>query len=146
MDVNSETVVLRQASAKDKNAAIALIHELNVAEAVIQDDRRSDMVAASAYYSELMQRLSMRSGRLILAEIGGETVGLMGFSIDRDAAYIAADRNRHGSVTDLVVHEAWRGKGIGRRLLTEAERLTKEAGLKRLSIGVLRRNSGAEAL
>ena len=146
MDVNSETIMLRQASGKDKEVAIELIHELNVAEAAIQDDRHTDMAAAAAYYAELMQRLSTRSGKLILADVNSETVGLMGFSIDRDAAYIVAERNRHGSVTDLVVRKAWRGKGVGRRLLEEAERLTKEAGLKRLNIGVLHRNTGAAAL
>jgi ribosomal protein S18 acetylase RimI-like enzyme len=51
---------------------------------------------------------------------------------------------RHGTVTDLVVHEDWRGRGIGRMLLAEAERLTRAEGLKRLVIGVLVANEKAE--
>ena len=45
-----------------------------------------------------------------------------------------------------VVDEDWRGRGIGRLLLAEAERLTREKGLKRLVIGVMAGNAGAERL
>jgi GNAT superfamily N-acetyltransferase len=54
------------------------------------------------------------------------------------------DVRRHGTVTDLVVHEEWRGRGIGRLMLEEAERLTREAGCKRLVIGALVANDKAE--
>jgi ribosomal protein S18 acetylase RimI-like enzyme len=68
----------------------------------------------------------------------------MGFSLDQDAAYMSDGTRRHGTVTDLVVHENWRGRGIGRMLLAEAERLTRAEGLKRLVIGVLVANDKAE--
>jgi ribosomal protein S18 acetylase RimI-like enzyme len=71
-------------------------------------------------------------------------VGAMGFSLDQDAAYVADDLRNHGTVTDLIVHNDWRGQGIGQMLLKEAERLTKEAGLKRLFIGVLVANERAD--
>jgi len=47
-------------------------------------------------------------------------------------------------VTDLVVREEWRGRGIGRILLREAVRLTREAGARRLTIGALAANEKAE--
>jgi ribosomal protein S18 acetylase RimI-like enzyme len=46
-------------------------------------------------------------------------------------------------VTDLVVSEEWRGRGVGRTLLREAERLTRAAGYKRLLIGALAANERA---
>jgi ribosomal protein S18 acetylase RimI-like enzyme len=70
-------------------------------------------------------------------------VGAMGYCVDEDAAYVADDVRRHGTVTDLIVHEDRRGHGIGRMLLREAERLTREAGLKRLFIGALVANEPA---
>ncbi len=147
MSGNPERIILRQATARDRNAAITLIHELNVVETAYSDDRRTDLAAAEAYYGELMYRLSNRDGRLIVAEMAaGGIAGLMGFCIERDTAYVVRERNRYGFVTDLVVHADWRGRGVGRRLLAEAERMTKEAGLKRLSIGVLWKNERAEAL
>jgi ribosomal protein S18 acetylase RimI-like enzyme len=50
----------------------------------------------------------------------------------------------YGQVTELVVEPEWRGRGVGRRLIGEAERLTREKGLPRLAIGVLAGNDRAE--
>ncbi|MBB4041098.1 GNAT superfamily N-acetyltransferase [Microvirga flocculans] len=138
------SITLRAALPADREAVIELIHQLNVFEADLVGDRRRDYEAASAYYDELMQRLSRRNGRIVLAEAGGVIVGAMGFSLDQDAAYVTDEVRNHGTVTDLIVHGEWRGQGIGRTLLNEAERLTKEAGHKRLVIGALVANERAE--
>ncbi len=136
-------VTLRTARPADRDAVVELIHRLNLFEADLVGDRRRDYGAAQAYYDELQQRLSRRQGRIVLAEEGGVVVAAMGFSIDEDAAYVTDDVRRHGTVTDLIVHEDWRGRGVGRLLLQEAERLTREAGLTRLFIGALVANEPA---
>jgi GNAT superfamily N-acetyltransferase len=138
------SIALRTALPRDRDAVIELIHRLNVFEADLVGDRRRDYGGAIGYYDELMQRLSRRKGRIVLAEDKGHIVGAMGFSLDQDAAYVTGDVRNHGTVTDLIVHEGWRGRGIGQLLLQEAERLTKAAGLKRLVIGVLVANERAE--
>jgi len=138
------SITLRTALPKDRDAVIELIHRLNVFEADLVNDRRRDYGGATGYYDELMQRLSKRKGRIILAELDGVIIGAMGFSLDQDAAYVTENVRRHGTVTDLIVHEDWRGQGIGQMLLAEAERLTKEAGYKRLMIGALVANERAE--
>jgi GNAT superfamily N-acetyltransferase len=138
------SIVLRTALPADRDAVVELIHRLNVFEADLTGDRRRDYDGAYGYYDELMQRLGKRKGRIVLAEADGIVVAAMGFSLDQDAAYIADNVRNHGTVTDLVVHEDWRGQGVGRMLLAEAERLTKEAGCKRLMIGVLVANERAE--
>lgn len=138
------TITLRPALARDRDAVVALIHQLNRFEADLTSDRRRDYSGAEGYYGELMQRLSQRNGRIILAVDDGVIVGAMGFSLDQDAAYMTDSTRRHGTVTDLIVHENWRGRGIGRMFLAEAERLTRAEGLKRLIIGVLVANETAE--
>jgi GNAT superfamily N-acetyltransferase len=138
------TITLRTAQPSDRDAVIDLILALNIFEADLTGDRKRNRAAAAAYYDELQQRLSRRDGRIVLAEAQGVAVAAMGFSLDEDAAYITDDVRRHGTVTDLVVHENWRGQGIGRLLLNEAERLTREAGLTRLTIGALAANEKAE--
>src|SRR5919112_5084568 len=122
------TISFRTASAGDQDAVVDLILALNLHEADLTGDRRRDRAGAAGYYDELQQRLSRRNGRIVLAEEHGSIIAAMGFSVDEDAAYVTEDVRRHGTVTDLVVHREWRGKGVGRLLLAEAERLTREAG------------------
>ncbi len=138
------TVSLRTARSADREAVIDLIQILNAHEASLTGDRRRDRSAAARDYEDLQQRLAKRQGRIILAEADRAVVAAMGFCIDEDAAYLTDDVRRHGTVTDLVVREEWRGRGVGRILLAEAERLTREAGLRRLMIGALVANEKAE--
>jgi GNAT superfamily N-acetyltransferase len=138
------TLTLRTALPADRDAVIDLIFALNLHEAGLTGDRRRDRSGAVAYHGELLQRLARRNGRVVLAEEGGRIVAAMGFCIDEDAAYVTDDVRRHGTVTDLVVAEECRGRGIGRLLLAEAERLTREAGARRLTIGALVANGPAE--
>ncbi|MEE1657528.1 GNAT family N-acetyltransferase [Microvirga sp. CF3062] len=138
------SITLRTALPADRGVVVELIHQLNVFEADLVGDRRRDYGSAEEYYDELMQRLSRRNGRIVLAEAEGIVVAAMGFSLDQDAAYVIDDVRNHGTVTDLIVHDDWRGRGIGQMLLNEAERLTKEAGCKRLVIGALVANERAE--
>lgn len=137
-------ITFRNAKPRDREAVIELIHQLNVFEADLVGDRRRDYGGARGYYDELMQRLAKRNGCIVLAEAEGAIIGAMGFSLDQDAAYIIGDVRNHGTVTDLIIHEGWRGQGIGQMLLQEAERLTRAAGCQRLVIGVLVANERAE--
>jgi GNAT superfamily N-acetyltransferase len=137
-------IALRTARPADRDVAIDLILILNAFEADLTGDRKRERSAAAAYYDELIQRLSRRNGRIILADANGIAVGLMGYSLDEDAAYVTDDVRHHATVTDLVVREEWRGRGVGRILLAEAERLAREAGVKRLTIGALVANEKAE--
>jgi GNAT superfamily N-acetyltransferase len=139
------TIALRTALPADRDAVIDLIFALNLHEADLTGDRKRDRTGAQAYHGELMQRLARRNGRMVLAEADGVIVAAMGFCIDEDAAYVTDDVRRHGTVTDLVVAAEWRSRGIGRLLLAEAERLTREAGARRLMIGALVANARAES-
>ncbi|WP_048709439.1 GNAT family N-acetyltransferase [Microvirga massiliensis] len=141
-----DQVHLRPARSQDRERVIDLIHELNVVEAALTGDRKRERSAAEAYHRELLDRLGRRRGEVIVAVVGDIVVGAMGFVIDEDAAYVTDDVRRHGTVTDLVVAPEWRSHGIGRQLLEEAEQRTRAAGCRRLAIGALVANDGAERL
>jgi len=134
---------LRTALAADRDAVVALIRQLNIVEADLTGDRLRDHAAAAAYHDELCQRLAKRHGRNVVAVEEGEVIAAMGFVVQTDAAYMVEEVRDYAVVTDLVVDARFRGRGIGQMLLREAERLTREAGLTRLTIAALAANERA---
>ena len=142
----SRTVRVRTALAADREAIVGLIRALNIHEAAITGDRLVTHSAADAYYLALLDRIARQEGRLLAAAAEAGVVGMLGLIVQEDQVFVRADLRRHGYVSDLVVEEAWRGQGVGRLLIGEAERLTREKGLKRLVIGVMAGNAGAERL
>jgi GNAT superfamily N-acetyltransferase len=137
-------IILRTALPADRDAVVGLIQQLNVVEAELTGDRLRDHAAAAAYHDELSQRLAKRDGRVVVAVEDGEVIAAMGFVVQTDAAYMLEDVREYAVVTDLVVDARFRRRGIGRMLLREAERLAREAGLKRLTIAALVANERAE--
>lgn len=137
------TMRLRTADPADLDAVVDLIHALNVYEAGIVRDRLTHRDAARDSYHRLQERVAAGDGRIVLAEREGRVVGCLGFIVAQDEPFVREDLRRYGLVTDLVVAEEERGRGIGRALLAEAERLTREKGLRRLFIGVLDGNADA---
>src|SRR5215207_1836663 len=137
---------IRTATAADRDALVDLIQALNTYEAAITGDRLVTRAAAEGYYIGLIERVAKQEGRIIVAKGDRRVVGMLGLIVQEDQVFVREDVRRHGYVCDLVVDEAWRGKGIGRLLMAEAERHTREKGLKRLVIGVMAGNDGAERL
>ncbi len=137
-------VTVRTALPAERDRVVELIQMLNEFEADVSGDRRRGREAAEAYYPILMDRLARGEGRLLVALARGRIVGMMGFLVQTDDLYVEESLRSYGQVTELVVEPEWRGRGVGRRLLGEAERLTREKGLPRLAIGVLAGNDGAE--
>ena len=137
------TLTLRTALPADRDAVIDLINALNRHEAGLAGDRRRDRSGAVAYHGELLQRLARRSGRRP-GRGGGRIVAAMGFCIDEDAAYVTDRRRppRHGDGP-----RGGRGAPRPRHrapVFAEAERLTREAGARRPTIGALVASGPAE--
>jgi ribosomal protein S18 acetylase RimI-like enzyme len=137
-------LVIRTALPRDRESLLDLMQELNRHEAKISGDRLTDRAAAEASYATLVDRVSRLQGHLVVTEVKGQVVGAFGLVVETDAAHVDARVRRYGAVTNLVVHPAWRRQGIGTRLLQEAERLSREIGLRRLVIAMLAGNAGAE--
>ncbi|GGK22807.1 GNAT family N-acetyltransferase [Salinarimonas ramus] len=137
------TLAIRTAGPADRETCIGLVDQLNAFEATLVDDRLTTREAAEAAYAAALDRVARTKGRMLLAEEDGIAVGLLVFVIDEEHPYVREDVRRYGMVADLIVVEDARGRGVGRALLAEAERLTREAGLVRLSIGALAANEGA---
>jgi ribosomal protein S18 acetylase RimI-like enzyme len=121
-------VQLRAASPADYGVANELMTELMECEA----DRRAAFVAT----------LASSAHDLILAEVGGEVVGLAHLMTYDDLTHGAPA----GELLGLVVHEGHRGQGIGRVLLEEVCRIARQRGVGELHISTELDNLPAQAL
>lgn len=136
--------IIRPFVEADREAAVELFLQLNRHEFGITGDRRTDRGGAEFCVEDMILAIGQGAVALV-AEAGGSVVGLVVWAARTDEAYMAEAARRHGSVQDIVIAEAHRGKGLGQLLLDEAERLTREAGMTRLKLTVLAGNDGAEA-
>lgn len=71
-------------------------------------------------------------GALLLAEAGGELVGLLAASWQH-AIHVPG---RYGTIQDLWVHPEWRSRAIGEELILALVREAGEAGVARLEVGL----------
>jgi ribosomal protein S18 acetylase RimI-like enzyme len=138
-------MTIRLAEGRDKSAIVDLIHALNLFEAGLCADRRTDFSAAEECFEAIEARIARDGGALVVACEDEAILGVLSLAFAVDEPFVQAELRNHGIVMDLVVAQEHRNRGIGRMLLAEAERRTKARGLARLTIGVLSANRAALA-
>lgn len=111
----------------------------------------ADVPAAAAAVGELLDELGGRRpsaeelerearalveepgvGALLVAEAGGEVVGVLAASYGR-AMHVPG---RYVVIQDLWVHPAWRSQTIGAELLAAIDAVAREQGLARIEVGL----------
>ncbi|HEV2578469.1 MAG TPA: GNAT family N-acetyltransferase [Acidobacteriaceae bacterium] len=112
-----DDVHIRPIRPKDSAAAAQLAAQLGYA-------RTAEQIC------DWVQQLDGRTDRAaFIAEVNGEVVGWVEVSL---AHHLQSDPS--GLIGGLVVKEALRGAGIGRRLCEEAERWTLEQGVNQIRV------------
>jgi ribosomal protein S18 acetylase RimI-like enzyme len=105
--------------------------------------------AGSASVEEYLDRLFARcracDGRLFVAERDGELLGFVSVLAAMRSEEPDDDPTPYAYVTDLVVLPDHRGGGLGRALLTRAERYARERGTASLRLRVKGGNQHARA-
>lgn len=138
-------IALRPARPDDRPLLVGFLAALNQFEAVIEDDRKVGLAAAELCYEQMLAKIAVHGGAVILAEIGGEPAGFLAWRVEEDEPYVRDDLIRHAEIAELYVDERFRRSGVGRALMQEAERMIREQKLPRLFIGLLDGNDTAEA-
>jgi len=97
--------------------------------------------SASLVRKYLTKLMRARNGRLFVAEVDGKVVGYAEVSIKKLAPIYIHDREAHLGV--IFVEEHHRRRGIGTRLLKEAEGWAKNKGAFSLALTVFDKNKPA---
>lgn len=136
-------IVLRPYQSSDRATVAALLLDLNRHENAISGESLVDAETAGIGAIEAEDLLADWDAAVVLAEIDGDAAGLLIWYVATGESYLAEEFRRYGKVDALVVAAQHRGKGVGRRLLEEAERLTRDRGLSRMMLHVIEGNDGA---
>lgn len=125
--------------AADYPALRACFVELQAWERQFEPSMPEPEDAADPYLADMLARCAASGGHVFVAEHDGAVAGFVcllakvGPDLDESTAPYAY-------VSDLVVRAAYRGRGIGRRLMAAAEQAARAAQSKRLKVGVLAAN------
>lgn len=137
---------IRPYAPTDLPAACSLLNALQEAECAMESNRAHWPDGAAAYTEWMLTEAAANNGAIFIAESGdGAAIGLVSCWRAEDASdttVVAAARVQL-YVSDLVVVEEWRGRGVAGRLLAEAERHGRALGLSQMTIGVLAANDAA---
>jgi GNAT superfamily N-acetyltransferase len=138
-------ITIRPMQDRDREAVVDLLWQLNLYEKRLSDtrsERREDAEACLAWNDERIQE----GGAHCVAEIDSRIVAYLCLVIQMAPPFIRAEFRRHLYVADLVVDESWRGRGIGRAMLAEADAYARDQRLGHILIGLTAGNTRADRL
>ena len=137
-------LLIRPATAADRPALDEQELGLNLFENALVGDRNTTPEGGVAAMDRLHQRAADSGGVVLVAEAGGAVIAHLVLAYERFGPYVREELRDYALVADLFVREPHRGRGIGRALIAEAERLARARGMKRILLGVVHGNAAAE--
>lgn len=145
MDEASLTII-RPYRAEDQAALLVLVRELQEHERAVEPLMKPAAEIGTDYIAELQKQIVTHGGEILVAEENGSLLGYAAvmFRIpSEDADEVPYE---YAYISDVAVTAHKRGRGLGRRLLKECEKMARAAGAERLRISVLSQNQGAKKL
>ena len=129
----------------DVPAIKALLAQLQAVEAAHQPKRKSPpAIASEEIWAESQKMVDEGKGVVLVAEQDGVLVGVgVGYEAVSGDLSLSLEARRTGYVSDLVMDEAWRGRGVGSALLNGLLERFRARGLKTARIGAITENVGA---
>jgi ribosomal protein S18 acetylase RimI-like enzyme len=127
----------------DEAALIGLIRQLQAHEGKFYDRMLPPEEIAGWYVDALRSDCQQHAGHIRMACIEATVVGYCAILTRVESEDADEKPYRYAYVSELAVAEKARGKGIGKLLLADAERLARAAGAQWLRVSVLTRNTTA---
>ncbi|MGI9463523.1 MAG: GNAT family N-acetyltransferase, partial [Aestuariivirgaceae bacterium] len=134
------SICIRTYKENDAEQLITLIRELQAHELTIFDRMKPPSDIGAWYVENLLRQVEEHSGQILVAERASRLIGyaaVMTSMTQDDPEEIAYS---YAYVADIAVTKDHRGTGLGKRLLTECEKLALNRGAKWLRINALAGN------
>lgn len=129
------TVRIIPATAADAAAIASFVAAIQEHERTLAPDLKPGAEIAGSYTEWLTRRVAEHDGLILLARAGDAPVGFVAAWVTEDDDMLLEDAARsHAYVSDIYVVEAWRGKGVGARLLGAIEAEMRRRGCRRMRI------------
>jgi ribosomal protein S18 acetylase RimI-like enzyme len=138
------SVNIRPMCHADLEAIIDLQWQLNLFEDAVSHDRVTDRESARDCVAHNLANIQREGGATLVAETTGKIVGYLSLAFKQGEPFVHPHKRNHGYVQDIVVLAEHRGSGVAQLLLSEAERITRAAGLSGMALGMLVGNDTAE--
>jgi GNAT superfamily N-acetyltransferase len=131
---------------RDRKAVTELAGELQDSEKTFDPRIPAGADVKEAYFKWMTRQRRKYSGKIFVAEDDGKTVGFV--SVFGRMKYPTPDDYpyEYAYISDLIVQKAYRGKGLGRMLLSWAEEYARSLGVSRLQLEVTFANKRARRL
>lgn len=140
----AETISIRLATTSEQAALAEMMLCLNKFEHSISANRNIRPDAGMKHLEYCQNLIKTEGGFVIIADDNGTPAGfLIGTIIETEGHYIDPDLRKYGSIHDLFVHAQYRGRGLGKALLQEAELRFKALAITRMDLYALRDNTNA---
>lgn len=133
--------MIKEFTQKDTKDVIECLLELQNAESKIELNRKEDSEVAREYFEEISDQVRNKNGKIFCARVGSEIAGLIIVLIEDND--IIDKPGRYAYISDVVVREKYRSKGMATKLMQEAEEFAKQEGIREIKICVLEKNIAA---
>jgi ribosomal protein S18 acetylase RimI-like enzyme len=139
-------ITIRPALPTDRRALEQCFCELQAFERAIEPNRAAPEKVCRPYLDELLADCTQQAGTILVAEDAGQVVGFVCVLARVPSDEIVELEREFAYITDLVVLELYRQRGIGSQLIAAAEQYARSHGATRMRIGVLAANNAAHRL
>ncbi|MFQ6043971.1 MAG: GNAT family N-acetyltransferase, partial [Candidatus Poribacteria bacterium] len=139
---NSMEVTIRKATMKDIPSVLKLWKRLMAFHRNLSEYFEVADDAEEMWESFAIKQLDERDSLLIVAEIDGDIVGFSLSSIQSNIPVFKI--KRYGVIYDFFVDEAFRNRGIGRKLFDYAKKWFEKKSVEHLQLSVAHHNPVAQ--
>jgi ribosomal protein S18 acetylase RimI-like enzyme len=130
-------ISIKPYTSEQSQQVLDLFHELQLHEHQFDTKKSLDAQDEAQYLQELVQTVAEKSGEVLVAVQDGVCVGFIAWYLENEPEF----SQTYGYISDIVVAQHFRGKGIGQQLLDLAITHIRETSVKRVHIGCLLENT-----